>query len=284
MTPNGWIIVCAPPPIITSASPRRRISVASPIACVMAAQAVRQFSAGPRAPVSSARCDSGMFGSCSSSRMTFISSRRDLGPLHRVDRASPRLPRRQGGGGVRVEVERAFAGAEVDADAIEIELVPRRAPPIFHACAHAASANCVLRPAPSCCAIVGDVLGEVESPSPRPRCWSGKVDASKMRGLRDAGLAGEQALPDRLDGMAHRRDPAHSGDDDSVHGFVVLADAACLASDLRRRKRHSDLLEHQRRVLSAEAVDAADGRRSLRVARLAAATFSFWSVDRPSSC
>ena len=60
---------------MTSASPRRRISVASPIACVLAAHAVRQFSAGPRAPVSSARCDSGMFGSCSSSRTTFIRSR-----------------------------------------------------------------------------------------------------------------------------------------------------------------------------------------------------------------
>ena len=41
-------MLCAPPPIMTSASPRRRISVASPIACVLAAQAVRQFIAGPR--------------------------------------------------------------------------------------------------------------------------------------------------------------------------------------------------------------------------------------------
>ena len=48
VTPNGWIIEWAPPPIITSASPRRRISVASPIAWVLAAQAVRQLKFGPR--------------------------------------------------------------------------------------------------------------------------------------------------------------------------------------------------------------------------------------------
>src|SRR5689334_8458446 len=35
--------------------------------------------------------------------------------------------------------------------------------------------------------------------------------------LSDATLAREQALPDVLDGVTHRGDPAHSGDDDSVH-------------------------------------------------------------------
>ena len=129
VTPNGWIMECAPPPIITSASPRRRISAASPIACVLAAQAVRQFIAGPRAPVRRARCDSGMLGSCSSSRMAFMHSVATSAHLHGIDRRVRPAPRSQGGAGVGVEIERAFAGAEIDADAIEIELGGERARP-----------------------------------------------------------------------------------------------------------------------------------------------------------
>ena len=67
VTPKGWIIVCAPPESITSASPRASTAHASPIACVLAAHAVRQLLAGPIAPNSSARCVSGMLGSCSTS-------------------------------------------------------------------------------------------------------------------------------------------------------------------------------------------------------------------------
>ena len=40
-------MLCAPPESITSASPRRMISVASPIAWLEAAQAVRQFKIRP---------------------------------------------------------------------------------------------------------------------------------------------------------------------------------------------------------------------------------------------
>ena len=58
--------------IFTIAGKELRSLFASPMAWVEAAQAVRQLNAGPRAPVSSARCESGMFGSCSSSRMAFI--------------------------------------------------------------------------------------------------------------------------------------------------------------------------------------------------------------------
>ena len=68
VTPNRWIMVCVPPAIITSASPRRMMLKASPMACVLAAHAVRQLYAGPRALNSRARCASGMFGSCSISR------------------------------------------------------------------------------------------------------------------------------------------------------------------------------------------------------------------------
>jgi hypothetical protein len=45
--PSGWIMECAPPASMRSASPRRMISKASPIACVLAAQAVMQLNAGP---------------------------------------------------------------------------------------------------------------------------------------------------------------------------------------------------------------------------------------------
>ena len=58
-------MLCAPPDSITSASPRRMISVASPIAWLDAAQAVRQFRFGPWALNSDARMPAGTFGSCS---------------------------------------------------------------------------------------------------------------------------------------------------------------------------------------------------------------------------
>ena len=56
-----------PPESITSASPRRTISVASPIAWLEAAQAVRQLRFGPWALNMPARCPAGMLGSCSTS-------------------------------------------------------------------------------------------------------------------------------------------------------------------------------------------------------------------------
>ena len=56
VTPNGWIMLCVPPESITSASPRRMISTASPIAWLLAAQAVRQLGFGPWASNRLARC------------------------------------------------------------------------------------------------------------------------------------------------------------------------------------------------------------------------------------
>ena len=67
VTPKGWIILCVPPESITSASPRRISSRASPIAWLLAAQAVRQLALGPWALNMLARCPEGMLGSCSSS-------------------------------------------------------------------------------------------------------------------------------------------------------------------------------------------------------------------------
>ncbi len=59
VTPNGWIMLCVPPERITSALPRRISSNASPIACELAAQAVRQLALGPRAPKRLARWPDG---------------------------------------------------------------------------------------------------------------------------------------------------------------------------------------------------------------------------------
>ena len=87
VTPKGWIIVCAPPESITSASPRASTAQASPMACVLAAQAVRQLLAGPIAPNSSARCVSGMLGSCSTSRSA--SNCRCASSAHRFASTAP---------------------------------------------------------------------------------------------------------------------------------------------------------------------------------------------------
>ncbi len=69
MTPNGWIMLCVPPERITSALPRRISSNASPMACELAAQAVRQLALGPFAPKTLARWPDGVPGSCSASRI-----------------------------------------------------------------------------------------------------------------------------------------------------------------------------------------------------------------------
>ena len=72
VTPNGWIMLCVPPESITSASPRRINSTASPIACELAAQAVRQLAFGPLPPRKRlARWPAGVPGSCSASRMAW---------------------------------------------------------------------------------------------------------------------------------------------------------------------------------------------------------------------
>ena len=63
VTPNGWIMLWAPPESMMSASPRRMISVASPIAWLEAAQAVRQFRLGPWALNSDAKTPAGTLGS-----------------------------------------------------------------------------------------------------------------------------------------------------------------------------------------------------------------------------
>lgn len=67
VTPNGWIIEWQPPEIMASASPRRIMLVASPMAWVLAAQAVSVLKFGPSTPKSWAMWAAAMFGSCSAS-------------------------------------------------------------------------------------------------------------------------------------------------------------------------------------------------------------------------
>ena len=58
-----------PPERMTSALPRRISSKASPMACELAAQAVRQLAFSPLAPNRFARWADGVPGSCSASRI-----------------------------------------------------------------------------------------------------------------------------------------------------------------------------------------------------------------------
>ena len=197
VTPKGWIMVCVPPASITSASPRRMISTASPIAWLLAAQAVRQLMFGPWASKRLARCPAGMFGSCSSSEIGLSSSR----PL-RVKRpmSSDRAAVEPGDHhfGEAVEVLLAFAAAGVDAEAGGIERASFRpasataflaAPtakrvwrpwilPVFRVLAHVGEVPVA--------DLGGDLRGEI-----------GGVEEGRIAHAR---LAGQQPLPNRLRG------------------------------------------------------------------------------------
>ncbi len=86
-------MLCVPPESITSASPRRMISVASPIAWLLAAQAVRQLAFGPWALNMPARWPAGMFGSCSSSAIGLQRFQAGLGELGHVELVGRRARR-----------------------------------------------------------------------------------------------------------------------------------------------------------------------------------------------
>ena len=90
VTPKGWIMLCVPPERITSALPRRISSKASPMACELAAQAVRQLALGPLAPKTLARWPDGVPGSCSASRIAMQLLDAQPGELGRVDAAVAR--------------------------------------------------------------------------------------------------------------------------------------------------------------------------------------------------
>ena len=127
VTPNGWIIECAPPPIITSASPRRRI-------CGGFADRLRAGGAGRQA-VHRRAARAGQQRQVRQRHVRLLLQlardvhqfRRQMAPFHHVEGRVVRLPGGQASRRERVEIERAFAAAEIDSNAIEIELRPRRA-------------------------------------------------------------------------------------------------------------------------------------------------------------
>ena len=126
VTPKGWIMVCVPPASITSASPRRMISAASPMAWLLAAQAVRQLMFGPWASNRLARWPAGMLGSCSSSAMGCRVSRPRLVNLARSIVPSPSSAATIICGEA-VEVLLPLAAAGVDAEAGRIEAAVQHA-------------------------------------------------------------------------------------------------------------------------------------------------------------
>ena len=99
--------------------------MASPTACVLAAQAVRQLRTGPRAPVSMATWPAAMFGSCSSSRTAVILSMATRMLCGQAICCCCGVPAGDDAAEEGIVVERAFAGAEIDSHAGAIDAVGR---------------------------------------------------------------------------------------------------------------------------------------------------------------
>ncbi len=112
---SGWIMLWVPPASITSASPWRISSDASPIAWALAAHAVWQVALGPRAPKMAARCPTGPPGSCSASRVGWSDWRPRL--VNRAVSTRPSRLERLDHVDERVEVLLSVSRAEVDPEA-----------------------------------------------------------------------------------------------------------------------------------------------------------------------
>ena len=202
-------MLCVPPEIIASASPRRMISVASPMAWLLAAQAVRQFTFGPWALNRLAICPDGTLGSCSNSDIGDSISRPDLmnfersslGPSRAADHHSAEPQ----------EILIAFAAAQVNAETLggnsgiedagrrnrlfgrshrELGVPPARLPSL--------RILADLRNVP-----VLDFRGNT----------CGETAGIEDRRIADAGLALFEPRPDGFHVMPHRVNHAHSGDD-----------------------------------------------------------------------
>ena len=145
VTPKGWIMLCVPPERITSALPRRISSNASPIACELAAQAVRQLAFGPLGAE-----DAGQVSRGGARLLLGLADRVQLldplpGELGRVDAAvARRLVHQLDEPG---EILLPFARAEVDAEppAGSDPAWLSASPESFMAIVAAARANLLLR-------------------------------------------------------------------------------------------------------------------------------------------
>ena len=170
----------APPESMTSASPRRMISVASPTAWLLAAQAVRQLKFGPSAP--------NMRGHVGGRhvRLLFELELR-VEPLEAFldERGQVELAVLEGGDhhvAEVVEILLAFAGAEVDAEAIGIDGARER-PTSSTACLAAPMANFVCRPRFS---HVGRVFADVGE---RPVADLGRDARGEVAGVEERRVA-----------------------------------------------------------------------------------------------
>ncbi len=154
--------------------------------------------------------------------------KRELRPLHHVELVVGFFPRRQTRGGERVEVQRPFAGAEINSNAIQIEIRGRQSRGFPCLIARGQRKR---RVAPDARMVfqITHMLREVKIlhfGADLRRKRIGVEDA----GLGNAGFTGEQARPDRLDVVTHRGDPADSSDDDAL---LTHADFRCLLINLR---------------------------------------------------
>ncbi len=130
---------------MTSALPRRISSKASPMACELAAHAVRQLAFSPLAPNRLARWADGVPGSCSASRIACSSRHALAGEFRRVDMAVVRgLVHQLHEPG---KILLTFARAEVDAEpsSVQSRALTRRDPASFIAMDAADRANLLLR-------------------------------------------------------------------------------------------------------------------------------------------
>ena len=229
-------MLCAPPESMTSASPRRMISVASPTAWLLAAQAVRQLKFGPSAPNCVATYAAGMLGSCSSSSCG--SSR--LQPFL-DERAQVELAVLEGGHHHVAEVVKvllAFAGAEIHAEAVGVDRADDAR--VVHRLLGRADGEprvpAALFPGGRVFADVGD----------RPianlgRDARGKVAGVEQRRVIDAGAAFLQIGPQLGHRGAERRDAAHAGYyNTSSHGEYLFKSRNSPQRTQRARRRATD--------------------------------------------
>ena len=143
------------------------------------------------------------------------SGRCDRGPSARIDRRRIRDVTGQRGSSVGFEIERTFAAGEVDPDTVEIKRTRFQLRGFPRLCA---SGQSELRVATRAVVGVGgsDMLREAEAADLSTDTRGEGVGVEEGRHA-DAGFAREQALPDRFDRLAHRRDPAHARDDNALH-------------------------------------------------------------------
>ena len=145
----------------------------------------------------------------------------DARPARGVERVALAIPARDRRRDEIVEIDRAFAAAEVDADLRRVggagSVEPGRAP------GHLRRAEGESGVASGIFVIVVAVAKNTLEVEALNLCREMRRKRARVKdlGRADAALAVQQALPDRVDVVPQRRDPAHSSDDhSSLHRFI----------------------------------------------------------------